>query len=304
MYNFELQQPTHIVSLATSAVLVSIDVNVWSATKQDRGISDEITTAKKAQSASGRFVKHLFADNPKHKRIVNQRQTIYNWLKRNTFRWNNAQDLLPVVQLEKFKTEFAEHETEFERLVDDFLTNYKGLVSDMAFTHGDMFNATDYPSVDEVRNKFGIRLYVSEVPEQDFRCQVAQDLANDLRNQYQRQAEEIVNNVVSQQIERITDVMESISHCCGTHEITTKTGEITTKKRKIYDSTIEKAKDLVKSCKHFKPLKNEQADKLNQAVLSLENVLNGVSTELLRDSDAVRDKVKSDVDDILSKFQF
>jgi hypothetical protein len=45
---FEMQQPNHIISLATSAVLVSVDVNVWSATKQDRGISDEVTHAKKA----------------------------------------------------------------------------------------------------------------------------------------------------------------------------------------------------------------------------------------------------------------
>ena len=40
MMNFELQQPNHIVSLATSSVLVSVDVNVWTATKQDKGISD------------------------------------------------------------------------------------------------------------------------------------------------------------------------------------------------------------------------------------------------------------------------
>ena len=46
---YELHKPNHIISLATSAVLVSVDVNVWSATKQDRGISDEVTHAKKAE---------------------------------------------------------------------------------------------------------------------------------------------------------------------------------------------------------------------------------------------------------------
>jgi hypothetical protein len=34
----------------------------------------------------------------------------------------------------------------------------------------------------------------------------------------------------------------------------------------------------------------------------MDKTLNGVSTELLRDSDAVRDRVKSELDDILSKF--
>ena len=40
----ELQAPNHLTSLSTSAVLVSVDVNVWSATKQDRTISGEVTT--------------------------------------------------------------------------------------------------------------------------------------------------------------------------------------------------------------------------------------------------------------------
>ena len=77
---FEMQQPSHIISLATSAILVSVDVNVWSATKQDRTISDEVTHAKKADSSAGRFVKNLLADDLFHKRVSNYRQTIYNWL--------------------------------------------------------------------------------------------------------------------------------------------------------------------------------------------------------------------------------
>ena len=75
---FEMQQPNHIISLATSAVLVSVDVNVWSATKQDRGISDEVTHAKKADSSAGRFVKNLLADDQFHKRVSNYRNNMTN----------------------------------------------------------------------------------------------------------------------------------------------------------------------------------------------------------------------------------
>ena len=304
MYNFELQQPNHITSLATSSVLVSVDVNVWSATKQDRVISSEVTTSKKADESAGRFVKNLLADNKQHKDLVNYRQTIYNWLKRNTYRWNNTQDLLPVIQLESFKKEFSEHEDEFNEKLARFLTNYDGIISDMAFKQGDMFNRDDYPTVDQVKSKFGIKLYVSEVPEQDFRCQVSEDLAKDLKISYQRQAEEIVKNVLHQQITRVTDVMESIAHCCGTHEITTKDGTVTTKKRKMYDTTLEKAKELCSTYKNFKLIDNEDSRKLSMAITSLDDVLKGVDIESLRDSDAVRNKVKSGVEDILDKFGF
>lgn len=303
--NFELQKPSSIVSLATSAVLVSIDVSIWSATKQDRVISSEVTSSKKAVDSAGKFTKNLLAGNQQHKDIHNYRQTIYNWLKRKTFRWNDSQDLLPVTDLEQFKEEYSEHEKEFYRLLDSFMTRYQSIVSDMAFAQGDMFNRDDYPTPEQVRAKFGINLYVSEVPSHDFRCQISNDIASDLKQQYEQQAERIVENVLSQQITRITEVMESISHCCGEQTVTdTKTGETKTKKRKIYDTTITKAKELCKTLQGFRPSNNEVSDRLMEVAKRLSQTLQGVDRETLRDSDVVRDKVKNDVDDILSKFKF
>jgi len=296
----ELKHVSSVVSLATSAVLVSVDVNVWSATKQDRGISDEVTTAKNADNSAGRFVKNLLADNIHHKRVANYRQTIYNWLKRSTYRWNNSQDLLPVLALEKFKTEYQEHESEFYRLLDDFLAHYTSIVSDMAFKQGDMFNRMDYPDIEQVRGKFGIRLFVAEVPSHDFRCAVAEDIAQDLKQQYEVQAKEIVTGILSQQQERLAELLQSISHCCGVQEINETGNPVTkTKKRKIYDTTIEKARELASMYKDFNLTNNVQ---LQEASRLLENTLNGVTAELIRDSDAVRDKVKSEVDEILGKF--
>lgn len=91
-----LTKPDHLISLASSAVLVSVDISVWSATKQDRGISDEVTSSKNADKSAGRYVKNLLANHPKHKAVVNYRQTIYNWLQRRTYRWNQSQNLLPL----------------------------------------------------------------------------------------------------------------------------------------------------------------------------------------------------------------
>lgn len=305
MLNFEMTKPDHIISLATSALLVSVDVNVWSATKQDRSISDEVTSSKKADSSAGRFVKNLLADDPFHKRVLNYRQTIYNWLKRSTYRWNNSQDLLPVIDLIKFREEYAEHERQFYKMLDDFIMNYRTIVSNMAFKQGDMFNLEDYPTEDEVRRKFGCRLYVAEVPEQDFRCQVANDLAEDLKRRYEKQAEEIVNSVVDEQIERITDVIESISHCCGVDVVkNSQTGEEQTKRRKIYETTIEKAKNLCKTIKGFKLKNDEKSNALLEVVDRLDSTLNGVDSELIRENDGVRNKVKNEVDDILGKFIF
>tara|TARA_R100001015_G_C4635146_1_gene203683 strand:+ start:4215 stop:5153 length:939 start_codon:yes stop_codon:yes gene_type:complete len=300
--SYKLQQPEHIVSLATSSMLVSVDVNVWTATKQDRGISDEVTTMKKAELGTGKFTKYLFAKNPKHHRIVKLRQLILKWLRQSTYRWNNSQHLLPTVDLEKFKTEYDKYESEFNTAVEDFLENYQTLVSDEAFKQGDMFDKSDYPSVEELRHKFNMRLFVAEVPSQDFRCQVSQDTADDLKAEYQQQADDIVRTVINDQCNRIVDVMRSISHCCGMIEGVDKEGQPTFKKRAIYDTTFQRAKALVNTIKNFKPIDNEQSDMLQEAVDDLEKVIGGVSTDLLRDSDSTRAEVKQGIDDILSKF--
>ena len=296
--NMELTKPEHLISLASSAVLVSVDISVWSATKQDQGISDEVTTAKNADKSAGRYVKNLLANHPKHKAVVNYRQTIYNWLQRRTYKWNQSQNLLPSVDVPKFKQEYHEHEIAFHGLVDSLTSDYDSIVSDMAFKQGTMFNRDDYPTKEQVHAKFSLNLYVSEVPMNDFRCGIANDIADDLFNTYKKQAHGIIESIAQEQSERMVEVMESISHCCGVDESEVN-GEVRTKRRKIYDTTIQKALEMCESFKRFN-LKNDSG--LEQARASLEEVLRGVKAEDIRDSDAVRHHVKEGIDDILSKF--
>jgi hypothetical protein len=296
--NMELTKPDHLISLASSAVLVSVDISVWSATKQDRGISDEVTTSKNADKSAGRYVKNLLANHPKHKAVVNYRQTIYNWLQRRTYRWNQSQNLLPSVDVPKFKQEYNEHQVAFHALVDSLTTDYDSIVSDMAFKQGTMFNRDDYPTKEQVHSKFSLNLYVSEVPMNDFRCGIAEDIADDLFTTYKNQAQTIIDSIGLEQSERMVEVMQSISHCCG-HDENEVNGEVRTKRRKIYDTTIQKALEMCESFKRFN-LKNDSG--LESARASLEKVLRGVKAEDIRDSDAVRHHVKEGIDDILSKF--
>tara|TARA_R110000803_G_scaffold1606_3_gene5109 strand:+ start:169 stop:762 length:594 start_codon:yes stop_codon:yes gene_type:complete len=195
------------------------------------------------------------------------------------------------------------YEDLFNGFVEDFIKVYPQAVSNQAMQQGDLYDSSDYPSADEVRRKFSLNLYVSEVPEQDFRCQVSNELARDLKINYQRQTEGIVKNVLSQQIDRVTKVMESISHCCGYKEFTSaKTGEVTQQKRKIYGSTLQKAKELCETYSQFKLLDNDDSRKLNETIESLGNVLSGVSSEQLKESTVARKRVKEGIDEILGKF--
>jgi hypothetical protein len=294
-----LTKPNHIISLASSCVLVSVESHVWNATVQDKQISNEVTAAKKASSDSGKFVKHLLAKNPEHKAVLNYRQTIYNWVQRSTYDWAGSQRLLPVINLAKFHKEYADHEAEFSRLVDDFLDKYPAIVSNMAFVQGDMFDRNEYPDVSELKRKFSVDLIQSEVPTGDFRCAIAQDLLDDMSTHYNRQAKRMVEQILAKQSEQLIDVMKSISYCCEIETTIDGNGEVKVRRRKLYDSTLDRAREL---CDTFREFNLVSDPKLEEARASLEVLLSGIEIEKLRNSDTQRVVIKEGIDDILSKF--
>jgi len=297
-----LTKPEHLTSLATSGVLVSVEVNLWSATKLDQGISDEVTTSKNAVSAAGRYTKNLLANNPKHKALMNYRQTVANWMKRMTYDWNGDQRYLPPPDVPKFMVEYRQHEVAFASLFKSFDDSYEDIISDMAFKAaglGDMFNRDDYPTREKMQKKYGINLFVNDVPMNDYRVLVAKDMADELFDVYASQTQRIVEGIVNDQFKRMKDVMESLSFCCDVDVSVGADGEQKIRKRKIYDTTVDKARDMVRLYKEFNLTDNAE---LSESIAMLENTLRDVSTETLRESDLVRSEVKEGVDEILNRF--
>jgi hypothetical protein len=176
----------------------------------------------------------------------------------------------------------------------------------MAFKQGTAFNRADYPDLSVVKAKTKIVLYTYDVPQNDFRQMLAHELAEDLHKSYTRQVNSIVEGIMQEQASRFVSVMESISHCCGSEEVQVKdkngvlTGEVKTKKRKIYDTTIQRAQEF---CNTFEKFNLTHNPELEAARLALSRALDGVDAETLRESEAVRHSVKTEVDDILSKFK-
>jgi hypothetical protein len=97
--------------------------------------------------------------------------------------------------------------------------------------------------------------------------------------------------------ERLLAIAERISSACAEPEAN---DDGKTKRKKIYDTTVSQAKEICSTLKHFNLTNNEA---LEDARLRLEQTLQGVTTEELRESAYERRRVKDSVDDILSKFQ-
>ena len=294
--NMELNQPDYVISLASAGHIVNVEVNVWSATKQDKGISDEVTTAYKADKDSGRFVKHLLAGDPTHKKLLNHRQTVYNWVKRRTYEWSGSNRYLPMPFIEKFKSEFDELKKEHESLLDKFVAEYPNIIGAMQFKHGDMFDASEYPSVSEVRSKFALKLFICPVPTNDFRVAIAEDIARDLKEHYERAAGEKVQELMRDASMRLVDYIKRIAHACRDVE-PDENGKA--RRPKVYETTLAQAKEQCELLKQFNLTNDNQLEEMRRDLLA---TIDGISAQDIRESDATRAHVKSEVDKIMSKF--
>lgn len=294
-----LSLPNHITSLATAGILVSVDVKVWTGTKADNRIASEVSANANAKTKVGKWSHDLLAGDADLKSVLNHRQTVYNFLERWTYDWMGKLRYLPSVNIAEFKAGYDALQVEFAALTDKFLESYDDKVAAQAFNRGAFFSRSDYPSIDELRSRFGMALYTAEVPTGDFRVQIANDLASDMRNSLQKQMEEQINNIHAKQVAQLREVVESISHCCATEVVTGKDGETKVRRRKIYDSTLQKALTL---CDTFADFNLKQDPVLEDIRASLYASLRDVSVDTLRESDTLRDKMKEDADSILSKF--
>lgn len=287
-----MKKPDYLISLASKAMLVNAEIKVWSATRQNSTISEEVTTAKNADKSAGKFIQNLLADDPRHKALLTHRQSVYNWMKKQTYDWSGSQRILPFSRFESFKEEFRKYEAEHDRLKEDFCSNYGTTVAQMAFSQGTMFDKTLYPTEAEVRSRFNMKLHVCPVPLSDFRCAVAQEIVDDLNQYYTDQANEQIADIMSSVGEQLFDYVRRIAHACSEPE----DGK---RKPKVYDSTINGVRELMNTIDAFNVTDDTR---INDIRKSIDAVLSSYTASDIRDSDAVKSSIKSGMDDILSKF--
>lgn len=298
--NMTIEAPEHITSLATSAILVSVEVTGTTGSKRDRELGSELARSKEADEKVSEVNKRLFAGCPQHHALTKFRASIGNGMRVYTYPWAGSLSLLPMDRYAKFMEWYKAKEAEHEVLKKAFIDVYPQLVADAPFTMGKMYKREDFETVEQMEKHFTISLYQAEVPTGDFRVSISQDLANDLHNHYASKARSLVDDIYEKQVEQLIEVMSSIHRCCGHDTKVNKHGDTIIVRRKLYDSTITKALEMCETFKQFNPSGDTR---LEEARVALARVLENVTADRLRESDTMRVQVEEEVGDILSKFR-
>jgi hypothetical protein len=284
------------MGISASAVLVELNVSNWGASKLDRNVTDTVNANHNATRDASKVYKNLVAGSSLCSDIAKYAARIRLYHNEMTLPWaNKGARLLPVKLMLEYKQHITNMRIAYETMCNNFYAQYPSIVANARNNLQAMFKAEDYPTLDEVKEKFGFNLVFSPLPESgDFRLDVANDDLKDLQDSYEADFNNRLAEAVRTPWEKLHKELLALSTKLHDEE-----GADT--KKRYHDSLLENPQEM---CRLLTALNVTNDPKLEEARRDLERALLGVEMEDIKESEVIRSDVKARVDAILEKFDW
>jgi hypothetical protein len=300
--NYETIESSNVRSLSTvagvarAAMLVDLNIAVYSGRKQDKSTQAEVTNAKGSGSKKAASVyKNLFAECKELEEITKFQARARSEHYRLTLPWNDhGARLLPTAALLDYKKIINRYQDEFDRLVEAFLDKYETLVAAAAFQLGTLFDRAEYPDREQVARRFRMEIGFTPLPTGgDFRLDVESQVQRELVEQYEKRLESQLKLANRDAWNRLHEALSRLSDRLVVDE--------NGKKRVFHDTMVTGAVEL---CELLTTMNVTKDAELERARRELEKVLSGISPKELREEDGTRILMKQKVDKILDAFDW
>ena len=227
------------MSISSSAVLAELNISIWTANKLDKGATDSVLASNSASSGSAQVRKNLMAGSNKRKKIADYGARARLYHNQTTLPWSDkGSRLLPTSLFMEYKQNMNTIERTMNAMIDDFFLSYDDLVLDAKLHLGSLFNSSDYPSIDELRDKFGFKLVFSPLPESnDFRLDIPQQDMQELSSKYESAFNDRLNDAMQENWSKLHKTLTHMS------EKLTETEDENSVKR-YHDSLVTNATEL------------------------------------------------------------
>ena len=180
MSSIPIPEPT----LSSRAMLCTLSIAQWSASKHDREASAEIAAQHGAQPDVGRYNKILI---PKEtlaelRQIAGEARREHYFM---TLPWDdNGYRVLPAAVYLDHTEKLREYSRKFALSVDTFAAQFDQLVVEARSRLGGLFRAEDFPTSKEIREKFSFETKVMPLPDaNDFRVSLGDEERDRIRRQ-------------------------------------------------------------------------------------------------------------------------
>ena len=248
---------TQAPTLASSAMLVEVNISHWVGRKKDKRASADVTSQNYASKGVANVNKKLLANNDDLK-----------------------------AQYFKYSQVMSDMQDEFWRLVQEFLHKYNDAVIDVQIILGDLFSRDDYPDRVQVERKFSVGINYMPLPDSgDFRVDIGNDALAEVQEKYSefyaKQYNAAMDDVWTRLHKSLTSMSERLDY--GSKE----------DKKVFRDSLVGNVNDMIELLRVCNVTGSTQ---MSAMANSLEEAMSGVTPDALREDDYFRAETKAAVD--------
>lgn len=281
--------------LASRAMLRGVRISLWDGRKLDKAVSDEVNRAKGAKADAGRYNKQLvpLESLARVKSAAGACRTVHG---RYTLPWtDNGLDILPAASVMRYDAEMREARIEFDAAIDAFCAVYPQLVASAPARLGDLFNASEFPSAEEVRTRFSMRVRTLPMPDSaDFRVDMSEAQARAIRAEIESDAREALDVAMKDAWQRVADVCTRMVERLHAYKPAISKGDKT--EGRFTDSLVENVRELVAVLPAFN-LTGDSA--LADVCTRLKTELCSYEAQDLRDDSRLRERTAKAAESIL-----
>lgn len=283
------QPTTNAPSISSSAMLVDLNISLWTGRKLDRDVSAEIDHVKSATTRAGNYHKKLFADEPLFDAITKHAGNVRTFHYHATMPWSDSgQRLLTTPMYFDYNSYMTNEQQKFYDLVKACYHDWHNMVIRAQTKLGKLFNIEDYPDREEMLTRYAFRIKYSPVPEVgDFRVDVGNEALTYLQESYQEQYRQQLEGAYQDVWARLHQALTNMS------------SKLAGRDKQIFrDTLVTNVREIVDLLGRFNITDDP---KMRDAERKVRFALMGVTPEGLREDTEFRLDVKAKVDELLGE---
>lgn len=259
-----------------------LHVSVWTGVKVDDSATQELLEARRADGDAGKFSK-LLVPKKLLRGLDNAHGAARREFRRLTLPFDHGMGLVTGEMFDQFRGTMTAHKHNFEAEASKFVDQvYPAVLAEAQVRMAGLYDARDFPSQDELRQKFRFQLTIFPVPHAaELKLQgVSEAVEAELRTQYEGQLEEHLQEARREVWERVLEPATRFAEVMAEAD------------RPFRATTVEKLREIVdmapRMCLTPDPALQETCDRLRR-------LLTGIDAEVLRENGSVRGDTATEV---------
>lgn len=276
------------MSLRKTTCLTSLSISNWTARKYDKKVSLDVEDRYNAKDA-GRYNK-LLIPKEEMKAYMQIAQQARNYQYFHTLPWEDGgQRIMLKTFYHEYIRKMVEYKEAYYDAIDKFLVRYPLIKEEAMSRLGKMYAPSDYPPLEELRDKFSYHVNVYPIPnsaDQDMRYGLsemeAKEIEQNIEERIQRSMDEAMDDLVMRIYKVINHMVDKLKDADA----------------KFKNSLVGNIREL---CNIFPHLNIMGDEKLNELIQEVDQKLAIYDPDELRNNTNIRNKVANDASKILEK---